>query len=228
MQILYEDNHIIIVNKKVADIVQGDKTGDLPLSEKVKDYLKKKYNKKGDAFLGVVHRLDRPVSGAVIFAKTSKALSRLNKMFSNKEVKKIYWAVVKDAPPEEEGKLEHYMIRNREKNKSFAYDKPKENSKYAVLNYKLLTKSNKYFLLEIDLETGRHHQIRAQLAKIGCPIRGDLKYGFSRSNKDGGILLHARYIDFIHPVSKKHIKIEADVPDQNLWKYFEKEMNRRI
>lgn len=217
MTVLYEDNHIIIVNKTVSEIVQGDKTGDKPLSEIVKEYLKEKYNKPGNVFCGVTHRLDRPVSGIVVFAKTSKALSRLNEMFKNKEIKKTYWAIVKNPPKEPEATLKHYLIKNEKQNKSYAYDTEKPNSKLAILHYKLLARSEKYNLLEIDLQTGRHHQIRCQLAKIGCPIKGDLKYGFDRSNTDGGISLHARHISFIHPVSKEPVEVTAPLPDDKLW-----------
>lgn len=218
MTVVYEDNHIIIVNKTASEIVQGDKTGDTPLSETVKQYLKEKYQKPGNVFIGVTHRLDRPVSGLVVFAKTSKALSRLNEMFRNGEVKKTYWAVVKNRPPQEEGELVHYMIRNEKQNKSYAYDREKPGSKKAILHYRLIGYSQNYYLLEIDLKTGRHHQIRCQLAKAGCPIKGDLKYGASRSNPDGSICLHARNIRFVHPVSKELIEVEAPVPSDNLWK----------
>jgi 23S rRNA pseudouridine1911/1915/1917 synthase len=218
MTVVYEDNHIIIVNKTASEIVQGDKTGDTPLSETVKQYLKEKYQKPGNVFIGVTHRLDRPVSGLVVFAKTSKALSRLNEMFRNGEVKKTYWAVVKNRPPQEEGELVHYMIRNEKQNKSYAYDREKPGSKKAILHYRLIGHSQNYYLLEIDLKTGRHHQIRCQLAKAGCPIKGDLKYGASRSNPDGSICLHARNIRFVHPVSKELIEVEAPVPSDNLWK----------
>lgn len=221
MTVLYEDNHIIIVNKTVSEIVQGDKTGDKPLSEIVKDWIKDKYNKPGNVFLGVTHRLDRPVSGIVIFAKTSKALPRLNDMFKNKEVKKTYWAIVKNTPKETESELRHYIVRNEKQNKSYAYDKEKPNSKLAVLHYKLIAHSDNYNLLEIDLQTGRHHQIRCQLAKIGSPIKGDLKYGAERSNPDGGISLHARKVSFVHPVSKELIEVTAPVPDEAIWKFFE-------
>lgn len=214
MQVLYEDNHIIIINKSSSEIVQGDKTGDTPLSEKVKAYLKEKYNKPGDVFLGVTHRLDRPVSGIVIFARTSKALKRMNELFKNQEVKKIYWAIVKNPPQEPSGRLVHYMVRNQKQNKSYAHDKTVPNSKEAVLTYQLIGKSDRYYLLEINLETGRHHQIRAQLSKIGCPIKGDLKYGFDRSNPNAGISLHARYVEFIHPVSKELIQITAPTPEE--------------
>lgn len=224
MTVLYEDNHIIIVNKTCSEIVQGDKTGDKPLSEIVKEYLKEKYNKPGNVFCGVTHRLDRPTSGVVVFAKTSKALSRLNEMFKTKDIKKTYWAIVKNTPKQPEGSLINYLVRNEKQNKSYAYDIEKPSSKLAVLHYKLIAQSDKYNLLEIDLETGRHHQIRCQLAKIGCPIKGDLKYGAERSNPDGGISLHARRISFIHPVSKELIDITAPLPDDKLWNALEKEM----
>lgn len=220
MTVVYEDNHIIIVNKAASEIVQGDKTGDTPLSELVKDYIKKKYNKPGNVFLGVTHRLDRPVSGLVVFAKTSKALSRLNEMFKNKSIKKTYWAIVKQAPENFSGELIHYMVRNEKQNKSYAYPSEKPNSKKAILNYKVIGKSDNYYLLEVDLQTGRHHQIRCQLAKMGCPIKGDLKYGFARSNRDASISLHARYIKFVHPVSKELIEVEAPLPNDKLWSSF--------
>ena len=218
MTVLYEDNHIIAVNKTSSEIVQGDKTGDEPLSETLKKYLKEKYNKPGEVFLGVTHRLDRPVSGVVIFAKTSKALTRLNEMFRNQVVKKTYWAIVKDRPAETEGRLEHYLVRNEKQNKSVAHTKMVPNAKKASLSYKLISHSDNYFLHEVQLETGRHHQIRCQLAKMGCPIKGDLKYGFPRSNPNGGISLHARYVEFVHPVSKQLIQITAPCPaDDKLW-----------
>lgn len=222
MTVLYEDNHIIIVNKEVGEIVQGDKTGDKPLSEIVKEFLKKKYNKPGNVFCGVTHRLDRPTSGVVVFAKTSKALSRLNEMFKNDEIQKTYWAVVKKLPNKSEDTLTHYLIKNEKTNKSTAHDTEKPNTKRAVLHYKVIGKSNNYYLLEVDLETGRHHQIRCQLAKIGSPIKGDLKYGAERSNPDGGISLHARSISFIHPVSKEEINVVAPTPPDALWQAFEK------
>ena len=218
MTVLYEDNHIIIVNKTASEIVQGDKTGDTPLSETVKQYLKEKYRKPGNVFIGVTHRLDRPVSGLVVFAKTSKALSRLNEMFRNGEVKKTYWAIVKQTPAETEGELVNYLVRNERQNKSYAYDTEKPGSKKAVLHYRLIARSDNYHLLEVDLKTGRHHQIRCQLAKMGCPIKGDLKYGFPRSNPDGSISLHARRVRFIHPVSKEQIDVVAPVPSDNLWR----------
>ena len=221
MTVVYEDNHIIVVNKTASEIVQGDKTGDTPLSETVKQYLKEKYNKPGNVFLGVTHRLDRPVSGLVVFAKTSKALSRLNDMFRNGEVKKTYWAIVKNRPQELEGELTNWLVRNEKQNKSYAYDKEVKDSKKAVLCYKTIAHSQNYHLLEVDLKTGRHHQIRCQLAKMGCPIKGDLKYGSPRSNPDGSICLHARRIAFVHPVSKESIEIEAPVPSGNLWNGFD-------
>ncbi|HJD75870.1 MAG TPA: RNA pseudouridine synthase [Bacteroides reticulotermitis] len=221
MTVVYEDNHIIVVNKTASEIVQGDKTGDTPLSEIVKQYLKEKYQKPGNVFIGVTHRLDRPVSGLVIFAKTSKALTRLNEMFRTSDVKKTYWAVVKNEPKETEGELVHFLVRNEKQNKSYAYDKEVANSKKAILDYHLIGHSDNYFLLEVDLKTGRHHQIRCQLAKMGSPIKGDLKYGFPRSNPDGSICLHARRLKFTHPVSKELIELEAPAPNDNLWKGFE-------
>jgi len=191
-RILYQDNHLIIVNKLPSEIVQGDKTGDVPLSETVRAYIKEEFQKPGNVFTGVIHRIDRPTSGAVVFAKTSKALSRMNELVKERGMKKIYWAIVKNVPNEPQAEIIHYLVRNNKKNKSTAYDKPLPNSKEAVLNYKVIGKSDNYYLLEIDLKTGRHHQIRAQLAAIGCPIKGDLKYGFPRSNKDASISLHAR------------------------------------
>ncbi len=218
MEIIYEDNHLIAVNKNCHEIVQGDKTGDIPLSEKLKEYLKEKYAKPGNVFVGVTHRLDRPVTGVVIFAKTSKALTRMNDMFRDGDIKKTYWAVVKNCPPNQEGTLTHWLVRNEKQNKSYAYNSEKPNSKKAILHYRLISHSDKYYLLEIDLQTGRHHQIRCQLAQIGCPIKGDLKYGAERSNPDGGISLHARSAVFEHPVSKEIKKIIANPPEENLWK----------
>ncbi len=218
MTVLYEDNHIIIVNKAAGEIVQGDKTGDKPLSEMVKEFLKEKYNKPGNVFCGVTHRLDRPTSGVVLFAKTGKALSRLNEMFRNDKIDKTYWAIVKKLPQKTEDTLTHYLIKNERTNKSTAHDVEKPKTKKAVLHYKLLASSDNYHLLEVDLETGRHHQIRCQLSKIGSPIKGDLKYGFDRSNPDGSISLHAHSVSFIHPVSKEKIEVVAPVPDDNLWK----------
>ncbi len=217
LQVLYEDNHLIIVNKRAGDIVQGDKTGDTPLLDIVKDYIKDKYNKPGNVFLGTVHRLDRPTSGIVIYAKTSKALERLNKMLRDKTIKKTYWAIVKNLPKHKKATLKNWLKKNPKNNKSTAYDREIEGSKYAVLHYQVIKELDNYALLEIDLETGRHHQIRCQLAKIGSTIKGDLKYGFARSNKDGSIHLHARKISFIHPVSKVEINIIAPTPDDVLW-----------
>lgn len=215
--VLYEDNHIIVVNKRAGDIVQGDKTGDKPLSDVVKDYIKEKYNKPGNVYLGVVHRLDRPTTGIVLFSKTSKALPRLNKLFAEKEAKKTYWALVKNEPPKHEDKLVHWLRKNPKNNKSTAYNKEIPNSKKAILHYRIRQNLDNYILLEINLETGRHHQIRVQLASIGCPIKGDLKYGFDRSNKDASISLHARTLEFIHPVKKEPVKITAPLPQDKLW-----------
>ena len=225
MQVVYEDNHIIIVAKTSGEIVQGDKTGDTPLSELVKQYIKEKYQKPGEVFLGVVHRLDRPVSGLVVFARTSKALARLNRMFAEGEVHKTYWAIVETlprgngAPPSNESiLLTHYLVRNEKQNKSYAYDREVPHSKKAQLRYRVISRGDRYDLLEIQLLTGRHHQIRCQLAKMGCPIKGDLKYGAPRSNPDGSISLLSRRVEFIHPVSKEQIVVEAPLPDDNLWK----------
>ncbi len=220
MEVIYEDNHIIIVSKRSGEIVQGDKTGDEPLGESVKRYIKEAYAKPGNVFLGVVHRLDRPVSGLVMFARTSKALPRLNKMFAGSDVHKTYWAIVKDMPPKTEGTLIHWLVRNEKQNKSYAYDKEVPNSKRAELDYKVIGRSDNYYLLEVNLKTGRHHQIRCQLAKMGCPIKGDLKYGAKRSNPDGSICLHSRRMEFIHPVSQKQITVEAPVPNDPLWQSF--------
>ncbi|RZJ31581.1 MAG: RluA family pseudouridine synthase [Flavobacterium sp.] len=217
LQILHEDNHIIVVNKRVGDIVQGDKTGDKPLSDIVKEYIKDKYNKPGEVFLGVVHRLDRPTTGIVVFARTSKALTRLNELFKNRETQKTYWAIVKNKPEKPEGELIHYLFRNEKNNTSKAHLKEVPNSKIAKLDYKIIASLSNYYALEINLHTGRHHQIRAQLAAIGCPIKGDLKYGSERSNPDGGISLHARRLVFIHPVTKENLEITAPVPDDPLW-----------
>jgi len=217
LQVLYEDNHILIVNKRPGDIVQGDRTGDIPLSEIVKQYIAKEYNKPGAVFLGVVHRLDRPTSGIVIFARTSKALTRLNKLFSERKTQKTYWAVVKNTPPKITDKLIHFLRRNPVQNKSYAYTKEVSNSKKAVLTYSTIKKLDRYTLLEVNIETGRHHQIRAQLAALGCPIKGDLKYGFNRSNKNGGIHLHARGVGFIHPVKNEKISIVAPPPEDIIW-----------
>ncbi len=228
MDILYEDNHIIIVNKNNNDLVQGDKTGDVSLDSKVKAYLKEKYNKPGNVYLGVVHRIDRPVSGAVMFAKTSKALSRLNRLFKEQKVNKIYWAIVKEKPDPPSGILRHHMIRNPKKNKSFAHDKEQPDSRIAELSYKILYSSDNYYLIEVKLHTGRHHQIRSQLSKIGSPIKGDLKYGFPRSNKDGGISLHARKMEFVHPVKEDKIRVIAPTPVDNLWKFFEQKAEKSV
>ena len=217
LQVLHEDNHLIVVNKRVGDIVQGDKTGDKPLSEVVKEYLKEKYNKPGEVFLGVVHRLDRPTTGIVAFARTSKALSRMNELFSNRETQKTYWAVVKNKPEKSKDKLVHYLKRNEKNNTSKAHLKEVPDSKLASLEYQIIKELTNYVALEIELHTGRHHQIRAQLAAIGSPIKGDLKYGFDRSNPDGGIHLHARKLHFIHPVSKEEITIIAPTPDDVIW-----------
>ena len=218
LQILHEDNHIIVINKRVGDIVQGDKTGDKPLSEVVKQYIKEKYNKPGDVFLGVIHRLDRPTTGIVVFAKTSKALTRLNESFKNRETQKTYWAIVKNCPPKEKDTLIHFLKRNPKNNTSKAHNKEVPESKKTSLDYKIIKKLDNYFALEINLHTGRHHQIRAQLAAIGCPIKGDLKYGFDRSNPDGGIHLHARKLVLIHPVTKETLTFEAPVPNDIIWK----------
>ena len=222
MEVLYEDNHVIVVNKKSGELVQGDKTGDVPLSDIVKAWIKEKYQKPGNVFLGVVHRLDRPVQGVVVFAKTSKALSRLNDMFRTSDVHKTYWALTKNCPRQMEGTLEHWLVRNEKQNKSYAYDRERPNAKKALLHYKVIGRSDRYTLIEVQLMTGRHHQIRCQLASMGCPIKGDLKYGADRSNPDGSISLLARKVEFIHPVSKKPISVVAPLPDDNLWKSFEK------
>jgi 23S rRNA pseudouridine1911/1915/1917 synthase len=217
LQVLHEDNHIIVINKRVGDIVQGDKTGDEPLSDVVKAYLKEKYNKPGEVFLGVVHRLDRPTTGIVVFAKTSKALTRLNETFKNRETQKTYWAVLKNQPPKETDTLVHFLKRNPKNNTSKAHSKEVPDSKKASLTYKIIKKLDNYFVLEIDLHTGRHHQIRAQLQAIGCPIKGDLKYGFDRSNPDGGIHLHARKLVLSHPVTKESLSFTAPTPNDVIW-----------
>lgn len=217
LQVLFEDNHIIIINKRAGDIVQGDKTGDKPLSEIVKEYLKEKYNKPGNVYLGVVHRLDRPTTGIVVFARTSKALPRLNKLFAQKEVKKTYWAIVKNPVHKKEDTLIHWLKKNPKNNKSTAYDKEIYDSKKAILKYSVIKVLDNYSLLKINLETGRHHQIRSQLSKIGHPIKGDLKYGFDRSNKNAGINLHSREIEFEHPVKKESINITASLPNDAIW-----------
>ena len=219
IEVIYEDNHLIAINKRSGDLVQGDKTGDRPISDLTKDYIKEKYKKPGDAYLGVPHRLDRPTSGLVIFCKTSKSLPRMNKLFEAKTIQKTYWAVVKNKPPEKEATLIHYLHRNPQKNKSTAHSKEIAGSKKAELSYRILKELDNYFLLEILPKTGRHHQIRSQLAAIGCPIKGDLKYGFDRSNKDASIHLHARRLEFVHPVSKEPVKITAPTPKKDpVWK----------
>ncbi|WP_165732489.1 RluA family pseudouridine synthase [Polaribacter sp. 20A6] len=217
LQILFEDNHIIIVNKRAGDITQGDKTGDKPLSDVVKEYIKDKYSKPGNVYLGVVHRLDRPTSGIIIFAKTSKSLERLNKMLREKTIHKTYWAVVKNSPKKEKDTLINFLKKNPKNNKSTAYAKEIDGSKKAILHYAVIKKLDNYSLIEVDLETGRHHQIRSQLSNIGCPIKGDLKYGFDRSNKDGSIHLHARRIQFIHPVTKEQVTVTAPTPKEVIW-----------
>ena len=221
MRVLYEDNHIIVINKASGEIVQGDKTGDASLCDILKLYLKEKYNKPGNVFVGLPHRLDRPVSGVVVFAKTSKALERLNDMFRTGAVKKIYWAITKEHPQPAVGTLTHWIVRNEKMNKSFAHKKEVKDSKQAILDYRALCSSQNYTLVEVELKTGRHHQIRCQLSAIGCPIKGDLKYGAKRSNPDGSISLHARRVEFVHPVSKTPLCIEAPVPADRLWQSFE-------
>ena len=218
IEVLYEDNHIIAVNKPSGALAQGDKTGDRPLVEYVKDYVKQKYDKPGDVFIGIPHRIDRPTSGILLFARTSKALARLNEMFQQKKINKTYWAVVKNMPPQEEGILDHYLLKNQQKNKSVAKLAPFGKALLSTLHYKVIAASDKYFLLEIDPKTGRHHQIRIQLSSIGCPIKGDIKYGFPRPNEDKSIHLHARKIEFIHPVSKEIVSFSAPVPDDVVWK----------
>ncbi len=220
LEIIYEDNHLIVVNKKPSEIVQGDKTGDETLPDKIKVYLKEKYKKPGNVFCGVVHRLDRPTSGTVIFARTSKALERLNKQFHDKETTKIYWAIVERKPPLTQGTLVHFLKKNEKQNKSFAFDTEQPNSKRAILHYKLRAASDRYFLLEIELETGRHHQIRCQLSSIGCPIKGDLKYGAKRPNKDGSIALHAYSLKLSHPTTKQEMVFVSEPPKERLWDYF--------
>jgi 23S rRNA pseudouridine1911/1915/1917 synthase len=219
-EILYEDNHIIAVYKRSSDLAQGDKTGDISLDTEVKNYLATKYKKTGEVFLGVVHRLDRPVSGVLLYARTSKALERLNEMFREKQVKKTYLAIVKERPPEDEDTISHFLKKNELQNKSYVFDTEVKGSKEASLTYRLKGRSEKYYLLEIELHSGRHHQIRAQLAKIGCPIKGDLKYGFPRSNEDGGISLFARKLEFIHPVKKEPISITGHFPEGDIWSVF--------
>jgi len=220
MEILFEDNHLIAVNKKISDLVLGDKTGDETLADRVKQYIKHKYDKPGEVFLGICHRLDRPVSGVVLFAKTSKSLSRLNRVFREKEIRKEYLAIVKERPPFEKGKLAHFLKKNEVQNKSYAFDKMVKDSKEASLLFRLVSRTERYYLLEIELHTGRHHQIRCQLAAVGCPIKGDLKYGYSRSNDNGGISLHARKLTFVHPVRKEEVVITAPLPDDDIWPLF--------
>ena len=221
IEVLHEDNHTIVINKRSSDIVQGDKTGDEPLVDKVKKYIKEKYNKPGNVFCGVVHRLDRQTSGVILFARTSKALPRLNEQFREKTTRKVYWAVVENMPENKTGKLVHFLKKNEKQNKSYASKTETEGSKKAILNYTWKLSSDKYHLLEIELETGRHHQIRCQLATMGCIIKGDLKYGAKRSNKDGSIHLHARELEFTHPTTKEQIKVTAPVPKEPLWEFFE-------
>ena len=218
--ILYEDNHIIAVNKQASDLSQGDSSGDEPLDARLKKYIAEKYKKPGDVYLGVVHRLDRPVGGVILYARTSKALSRLNEMFRTRDVKKIYWAVVKEKPPEEEGTITTYLRKNEKQNKTYVFDNEVKGSKKASLSYRIIGRSERYYLLEVDLHSGRHHQIRAQLASIGCPIKGDLKYGYPRSNENGGICLISKKLEFIHPVKKEQIVITAPLPSDDIWKAF--------
>jgi 23S rRNA pseudouridine1911/1915/1917 synthase len=217
LQVLYQDNHIIIINKRAGDIVQGDKTGDKPLSDVVKEYIKVKYKKSGSVYLGVVHRLDRPTTGIVVFAKTSKALSRLNKLFADKNISKTYWAIVGQKPPKETDTLIHWLKKNPKNNKSTAFTKETNDTKKAILDYKIIKALDRYYLLEVNLETGRHHQIRSQLSNIGSPIKGDLKYGFNRSNLNASIHLHSRKLEFVHPVSKENIQIIAPPPQDIIW-----------
>ncbi len=224
VDVLYEDNHLIAIDKKSSQIVQADKTGDPSLDFLVKEYIRLKYNKPGKVFLGVIHRLDRPATGAVLFARTSKSLSRMNKLFRDGEVDKTYWIITGHSPPRDQDRLDHYIKKNEKQNKSYAYEKPVTGSKPASLEYRLLNSSDKYFLLEVRLFTGRHHQIRCQLAHIGCPVKGDLKYGATRSNRDGSISLHARSVSFIHPVKREPILIQAPVPQDNLWKVLTAEL----
>jgi 23S rRNA pseudouridine1911/1915/1917 synthase len=222
IQVLHLDNHTIVVNKRASDIVQGDKTGDTPLSEHVKEYIREEFNKPGNVFCGVVHRLDRPTSGALVFARTSKGLSRLNEQFRNHETRKVYWAVVEKMPTNKSGQLVDFLKKNEKQNKSYASETETNGSKKAILNYKWVASSDKYHLLEVELETGRHHQIRCQLANIGCIIKGDVKYGARRSNKDASIHLHARILEFSHPTTKESVKVQAPVPQEPLWQFFEK------
>jgi 23S rRNA pseudouridine1911/1915/1917 synthase len=220
VEIIYEDNHIIAVFKRSSDLAQGDKTGDASLDTEVKKYLALKYKKSGEVFLGVVHRLDRPVSGVLLYARTSKALERLNEMFRDKQIKKIYLAIVKERPPLEEATITHFLKKNEAQNKSYVYDTMVKGSKEASLTYRIKGRSDRYYLLEIELHSGRHHQIRAQLAKIGCPVKGDLKYGYPRSNEDGSISLFARKLEFMHPVKKEQVSIIAHCPEGDIWSVF--------
>ena len=220
VEVLYEDNHLIAVYKKPSDLSQSDKTGDITLDAEIKKYIAKKYNKPGEVFLGIVHRLDRPVCGIVLYARTSKALSRLNEMFRNRQIKKIYLAIVKDRPPEDESTIIHFLKKNEKQNRTYVYDNEVKGSKKASLSYRLAGRSERYYLLEIEPHSGRHHQIRAQLAKVGCPIKGDLKYGYPRSNEDGSISLLARKLEFIHPVKNEKISIVAHLPESDIWKVF--------
>ncbi len=220
VEILYEDNHLIAVYKRSSDLAQSDKTGDASLDTEVKEYIRNKYKKPGDAFLGVVHRLDRPVSGVLLYARTSKALERLNELFRTRQVKKIYLAIVKDRPPEDEGTLKHFIKKNEQQNKSYVFDTEVKGSKEATLSYRLIGRSEKFYLVEVELHSGRHHQIRAQLSKIGCPIKGDLKYGYPRSNEDGSISLLARQLEFIHPVRKEPVTITGHFPEGDIWHVF--------
>jgi 23S rRNA pseudouridine1911/1915/1917 synthase len=219
-RVLYEDNHLVIINKKPSEIVQGDKTGDVPLSETVKEYLRVKYNKPGNVFIGVVHRVDRPVSGCVIFAKTDKALTRMNKLIQDRQIRKFYWVVVKNKPPKDTDRIIHYLLKNEKQNKSYSVKPDAKGALKAELEYNVIGKSDNYFLLEVELFTGRHHQIRAQLAEVGCPVKGDLKYGFPRSNPDASIHLHARKIEFLHPIKNEKVSVIAPPPDESVWNYF--------
>lgn len=228
IDVLYEDNHVIVVNKKASDIVQGDKTGDETLPDKIKEYLKIKYDKPGNVFCGVVHRLDRPTSGAVVFAKTSKALSRLNEQFRSKDTQKVYWAVVEKPPKKPSLRLEDYLWKNEKQNKSYIHLSDEKGAKKAVLTYQTILKSDNYTLLEVELETGRHHQIRVQLSNIGSIIKGDVKYGAKRSNPDASIHLHARKLNFIHPTTKELISVVAPVPNDALWSWFQSEMSQKL
>lgn len=225
IEVLFEDNHLVVINKRASEIVQGDKTGDEPLVEKVREYIREKYDKPGNAFCGLVHRLDRPTSGVLVFARTSKSLERMNRLFAEKHPEKIYWAVVEKAPEQDSGSLTHHLVRNEKQNKSYAYNEARNSSKEARLHYRQLLRSDKYTLLEVTLETGRHHQIRVQLSAIGCIIKGDLKYGAKRSNPDGSIHLHARSLRFKHPTREEEVLVTAPVPKDNLWQWFEKEVS---